>query len=161
MPMDKAGKYRPNHQLAAHADKMSAGRSAPPAAKLTPGAEPHEEGGDASELHDHGDGTYHSMIGGEKTEHPSLGHALMHMAAHHEPEGTHVHAHSDGMGVKTHHVSDGGEPQGPTEHESPEEAGQHMASVMNGEGGDSMPHGEPDGDEGMGMSGMRAMMNMR
>jgi hypothetical protein len=115
--------------------------------------DPNEGGG--SELHAHGDGSYHSVIDGAKTEHPSIGHALVHMAAHHEPEGTHVHAHHDGMSVKMHHAADGGDPQA-SEHESPEEAGQHMASVMNGEGGE-MPS-DNDGDEGMGMAGMHAMM---
>lgn len=174
MPTDKSGKYRPNNQLAAHADKVAEGRNSKPApamgAKKFMGDKTGDKmsdkpmapsGGEHSELHAHGDGTYHTMDGGQKTEHPSLGHALMHMAGKHEPDGTHVHMHHDGMGVKSHMVRDGGQPEGPMDHESGQEAGAHAAQMMDGDGGyNEMPAGEPDGDEGMGMSGMRRMMGM-
>lgn len=156
MPMDQSGKMRPSHQLARAADKAAVTHK-PEGAMKPPGSS--EEGGDHTELHDHGDGSYHSVIDGEHTEHPSLGHALMHIATHHEPDGTHMHMHSDGMGIHSHHVKDGGEVEGPHELESPEEAGSHAAEVM---GDGAMPHGEPDGDEGgMGMAGMHAMMGMK
>jgi hypothetical protein len=154
MPQDASGKQRPNFQAAAHADRMAAGHKKPGTFNESGGAG--EGDGEHSQLHDHGDGTYHSVIGGEKTEHPHIGHALMHLAAHHEPDGIHHHAHHDGMGITSHHVEHGGEVQGPHEHESGEESGEHMASVMNGEGGGES-HGEPDGDE-MSGAGLSAMM---
>ena len=39
------------------------------------------DGAGHTELHDHGDGTFHTVTpDGEKTEHPHLGHALAHIA---------------------------------------------------------------------------------
>ena len=40
-----------------------------------------------TQLHDHGDGTYHTIMpGGIKTEHPELGHALAHIGREHDPD---------------------------------------------------------------------------
>ena len=154
MPMDNFGKYRINHQMAAHSNRAAEGR-----AKGDPiMAKEREDGGSGSEhteLHDHGDGSYHTVIGGEKTEHPHLGHALMYMAGHHEPEGIHHHAHHDGMETTAHHVADGGEVEGPHHMATPEETGEHVAQVMSGE---SAGHHEPDGDEEY--SGMHALAGM-
>jgi len=159
MPKDASGTFRPNHQLARQADRAAEGRkSQPPKQPVkSGGAPPPDTEGDSqgSQLTANGDGTYSTTCDGQTTQHPTLGSALVAMAASHEPEGTHVHLHSDGMGVKMAHSSDGGESQS-SDHESPEEAGQHAASVMNGEDG-AMPS-DNDGDEGMGMSGMSAMM---
>lgn len=111
-----------------------------------------------SELHSHGDGTYHTVVKGEQTEHPSIEHATAHMASKHEPEGDHVHMHHDGMGgVKSSHVKEGGAVEGPNEHGSPEEAGQHAASVMGSSGDESMP-ADSGGGMDMGSSMMRKMM---
>lgn len=92
---------------------------------------PEESGEKMSSMHEHPDGTFHTMKDGDKEEHPDMGHALMAMAAHHKPEGKHVHAHHDGMSVHTHGISEG-QHEGPTEHGSTEEATQHMGDFMNG-----------------------------
>jgi hypothetical protein len=87
--------------------------------------------------------------GGYKTsdgqEHGHLGAALMHVANHHEPGGKHLHMHHDGMGITSHGVHEGGEHDGPHEHSSPEEAGQHAASFLADQsvgGGDEMTGGQ-------------------
>jgi hypothetical protein len=129
--MDKSGSYRPNHQLAKHADKMNQGR---PNSDVTPAVQPEDT--ECTKLHDHGDGTYTSECGGESMDHTHIGHALMHIASHHEPDGIHHHVHSDGMSITDHHVRDGAEVEGPHEHGSPEEAGEHLASVLSGGDGE-------------------------
>lgn len=163
MPKSSDGRFHMNKQLADRASKISKVPAKSPAIKShqpPPGdasGPDNNEQGDHSELHPHGDGTYHSVSGGEQTEHPTLGHALMHMAAKHEPEGDHMHLHHDGMGgVKSSHVKAGGEVE-EQDHDGAESAGQHVASAMGGEGGP-----EPDGDEGsdMDIPDMRGMMGM-
>ncbi len=101
MPKDAAGNFRPNHQLARQADRAAEGRKSQPTKQTSkPDAAPppdnQDSGGGGSELHDNGDGTYTTTCDGQTTQHPTLGSALVAMAAHHEPEGTHVHAHHDG-----------------------------------------------------------------
>jgi hypothetical protein len=84
--------------------------------------------------------------GGEVTKHPNAGHAAAHFHAKHMG-GDVANMHSDGGMVTTHHVGPDGEVNGPTEHASPEEGANHLASMMNGES--EMPiDNEPDGDEG-------------
>lgn len=102
-----------------------------------PKAEPQEHGETAKHttLHDHGDGTFHSEgSDGEKVEHPSIGHAMMHMASKHS-DGKHMHIHSDGMGGghTSHQVSDGGKPEGPHDHENIEALKDHMGKFLNEE----------------------------
>ncbi len=104
------------------------------------GEEGEEGGGDALSLHSNGDGTYHTEGGGGQEEHPTLGHALMHMAHHNEPEGKHMHIHHDGLSVKSHGIHESGEHDGPHEHDDLEGAKDHMDQMM-GDGGDE------DGDE--------------
>ncbi len=98
--------------------KSIADTAAPEAAPEKPAASP----GGPTELHDHGDGTFHSVIGGTKTEHPHIGHALVHIGAHHESEGKHMHIHQDGAGEHTsHQASESGGVEGPHNHENIEE----------------------------------------
>lgn len=91
----------------------------------------------------HGDGTYHTqehgqesdygMSGGResgRTEHPSFGHAIMHIAKHHGPEGDHMHIHGEEDGYTTHHVMDDGEVEGPHEHANMRELKKHTADTM-------------------------------
>ena len=67
-------------------------------------------------LEAHGDGTYSTTSGyGEPVQHPSIGHALMHMAMLHS-QGTHVHIHQNSP-LTTHHVKDG-EMTGPHSHKN-------------------------------------------
>ena len=60
--------------------RASAGSPAPAAPEV-------DAGGGHSELHDHGDGTFHTVLpSGVRTEHPALGHALAHIGKEHDPE---------------------------------------------------------------------------
>lgn len=77
---------------------------------------------------------------GEKSSHPSMGHAGMHMAAKHDGgEHGHIHARPEG-GATTHHVGMDGQVTGPDEHGSVGEAADHLSGMM---GDGEMPgHGE-------------------
>lgn len=137
MPKDSSGKFHLSTQKAMSADKAKPGKPeekpmGKPMEAKPQGAE--AEGGMSSTLHDHGDGTFHTVShDGAEEQHPSIGHALMHIASQHS-EGKHVHAHHDGGGkITSHHVGHMGGVEGPTEHGSPDEAGQHAAMVL-GEG---------------------------
>lgn len=87
-------------------------------------------------LHAHGDGTYHTTAGeygGKRTEHPSIGHALMHMAKMHS-EGDHMHLHSTDSGMVTHHVMEGGKVQGPHDHKNLRSLKQSLSKFLDEEG---------------------------
>jgi hypothetical protein len=140
-----------NPQRSAHSEKMSKGGSKPPMEKpepkepKEPKAEGGESGGDMSELHDHGDGTFHTMAGGMKTEHPHIGHALMHLAGHHSFNTQHMHIMHDGESHVTHHTMGGGAVEGPHQHPDVESLKNHVGQVMGGEeqpsAGGMMAHG--------------------
>jgi hypothetical protein len=105
------------------------------------------DGESRSTLVSRGDGTHQiEHEDGSTTDHPHIGHALMHLAGKHS-DGVHHHAHSDGMGggVTTHHSSHGGEPEGPNEHENAESAATEMKELMGGEEGESS--NEPSQDK--------------
>jgi hypothetical protein len=106
-----------------------------------------------SELHPHGDGTYHTMTGGRQTEHPHLGHALAHMAKHHEAEGSHSIVHHHAEGHTAHHAKEGGEVMGPEEHPDTEGVKQGMDKMLGGgegEGGnDQHDHEGSSSSEGL------------
>ena len=96
-----------------------------------------ESGGAHTTLHDHGDGTYHTEgHDGERVEHPHIGHALMHLAAKHGPEGKHMHVHSHEVGHTTHHVHEDGEIQGPHEHPDIESLKDHLDETIGDGGGE-------------------------
>jgi len=141
MPTDKFGNYHFNRQRADAAGGMDKPKEKPPMAPDKSGKdEPEGDGSAHTTLHDHGDGTFHTEShDGEKTEHPHIGHALMHMAGKHSV-GRHFHAHHDGGGITTHHHTEEGGTEGPHEHGSTEEAMDHMGSVMNGD--------EPNSEDG-------------
>lgn len=125
MPLDGKGKFHLNSQQASSSDKLE-------------GTQKPQEGQDSGEghheLHAHGDGTYHTIApDGERTEHPHLGHALMHMAKHHEPGAKHMHVMSDGLEHTTHHVEGGGEVQGPHDHENIEAVKEHLGKFFDEE----------------------------
>lgn len=87
-----------------------------------------------SELHPHGDGTYHTVVDGEKTEHPHIGHALAHLAGHHEPDGKHSHVQHNDDGTHTSHHHDGASVSGPHDHKNLEELKGHFDKFLNEEG---------------------------
>jgi len=139
MPTDKAGNFHLNTQRAQAADRMPAKPA--PAAEPKPNEE--KPGANATTLHDHGDGTYHTeSAGGERTEHAHIGHALMHLHAKHA-DGKAMHIHEHGSGHMTHHVSDDGQVSGPEEHASPEDLQAHVGQIFAGEG--EPAHAKPEG----------------
>lgn len=84
-----------------------------------PGAANAETGGHGVKLFEHGDGTYHSEHDdGQRVEHPHLGHAILHLAHHHEPGGKHTHIfHHEGGGMHSmSHVDEHGTHSGPDDH---------------------------------------------
>lgn len=140
MPLDASGTYRHNHESAQMHSK-AAGKEYKTAD--TGKDQGHEDDGNSVSIHSHGDGTYHTEHGGEKVEHPSHGHALIHAAKAHAEEGhKHFVAHHDGEMMHSH-GHDGGETES-RDHEDDQGAHQHMDEVMgDGDGEDK----EPDGDE--------------
>lgn len=86
-----------------------------------------------TELHDHGDGTFHSVTSdGRHTEHPHIGHAVVHIAKHHEADGAHSHVHHHDGGHTSHHAKEGGEITGPHEHDDLEGVKQSMEEATGG-----------------------------
>ena len=80
--------------------------------KAEPGTEEEGEGGVHTEIHNHGDGTFHTIHDGEKTEHGSIGEMHAHLSSiHGAPGEKHFHAHHDGMEAHSHAVESGGEAQ--------------------------------------------------
>lgn len=108
-------------------------------AKPEGGAE-HGEAMGKTVIHHMKDGSHHvEHHDGEKSEHPSMGHAGMHMAAKHDGgEHGHIHAHPEG-GATTHHVGMDGQVTGPDEHGSVGEAANHLEGMM---GDGEMPEHE-------------------
>ena len=104
----------------------------------------------------HEDGKVSMEHDGEKSEHPSIAHAAMHLHAKHEVgPAMHVHNHGgspmgehEGMeghhSVTTHHVGPDGDVQGPHHHSSMEEAANHMHSAIGEGGGEGMHEGLPE-----------------
>lgn len=132
MPVDKTGRFHLNIQRAHAADRMAAPK--PKATDEVQGLAPaHGDAGDGSAettLHDHGDGTFHTAShDGERAEHPSIGHALMHIAAKHA-DGKHMHIHHDGVSHTSHHVDESGQVAGPHEHDSADAVAEHARSFF-------------------------------
>tara|TARA_R110000868_G_scaffold148647_4_gene370727 strand:- start:2532 stop:3020 length:489 start_codon:yes stop_codon:yes gene_type:complete len=150
MPTDSLGKFRSSPHLMRNNIKAApapAAKSDPP---KIPGSETNqgEQGGEQpATLHSNGDGSFRSNIGGMDTDHPTIGHAVAHMAGRMDPDSDHVVLSSDGMGgAMSNSVRGGGEVES-NEHESCDEAGQHAAGCLGGEHGGGYKSGEPDGDE--------------
>ena len=102
--------------------------------KAKPAGEEGMHGGEAmgkTTIHHMSDGSHHiEHHDGEKSDHPSMGHAGMHMAAKHDGgEHGHIHAHPEG-GAETHHVGMDGQVNGPEEHGSVGEAADHLSGMM-------------------------------
>jgi hypothetical protein len=160
LPKDSMGKHHPNAQLAMSADKMrgkAPGGMKPMGGGMkdeAPAKMETEGGGEHSELHPHGDGTFHTVAGGQQTEHPHIGHALAHLAAHHAPEHLHSHVEHkmDGSGMHTsHHARMGGEVDGPHDHANMDALKTHMDQFLSEEGHEGGSAGgghEQDGEMG-------------
>ena len=151
MPMDATGSYRHNHE-SAQMHSEAAGK------KYNTGGDHADEdnSGDHVEIHSHGDGTFHTLHQGEKVEHPTHGHALIHAAAVHAEEGhKHFHAHHDGEALHTHSHK-GGEEEEHRDHapEDTEGANEHLDETM-GEGADHSENPEEEEQPaGAGLGGL-------
>lgn len=125
-------------------------------ARSAPAGEHAPEGGGVAHSHlvSHGDGTHHiEHEDGSQTEHPHIGHALMHLASKHS-EGMHHHTHSDGMGGgHTVHTAAHGEgpahseEHGPHEHENLESVKNGMDQFFGEEEQEGEGGGERDGEK--------------
>lgn len=150
MPLDAGGNFRHNHESAKFHSE-SEGKKYQPDGKQ----ENDEDDGEGISIHKHGDGTFHTMHKGEKVEHETHGHALIHAAKVHAEEGhKHFHAHHDGMEEHTHSVKAGEEPE---HREGEEGAHEHLDEAM-GDGGegdhDKNPLEEEQEPAGAGLSGL-------
>ena len=166
MPKDSSGGFHLNYQRAHAADRMKENPMGSAKPKMGGSAvaehEPKMEGEGQSMGHitihkGEGGGYSTETHDGEKMEHPTLGHALMHAANHHEPDSKHMHVKDDSMGgMESHHVGEDGEVQGPHSHENIEALKQHMDQFLNEEGheGGGMEH---EGHENMGMDGLTGL----
>lgn len=99
--------------------------------------------GSSITLHAHGDGSYHTISHGSndygmighggkepgRVEHPSFGHAVMHMAKMHA-EGDHMHILSHNEGFTSHHVLEGASVQGPHESDTVGQLKTHVESAL-------------------------------
>lgn len=120
MPKDNAGKFHMNDQLAVASNKASAPES--PTGKGPAGS---------SVTISSSGGKFQTDSGGEKADHPSIGHALMHVASK-MSSGKHMHIHSE-HGKHTSHTADDLGVDGPNEHASADEAGQAVSQNMTDE----------------------------
>jgi hypothetical protein len=112
--------------------KAKGGKKADDAASSTSAGEP---GADQKhELHVHSDGSAHTVThDGTTTQHPSVHHALMHLA-HHSSPGHHLAVEHHGGGMSsTHHVHEDGAVQGPHDHENIEALKDHLGKFFNEE----------------------------
>ena len=87
------------------------------------------------EIHDHGDGSFHTVKDGQEEQHPDLLHMTTHIAHMHEPESKHHHAKHDGFSGHTHGMDEAGNHQETQEHDSPEEMGEGLKAFMGSEEG--------------------------
>lgn len=155
MPKDSFGITHLNQQRADYASRMP-GKPAPKSEAAPKGEKPAGGTGNSTTLHDHGDGTFSTDSGGTKTEHPHIGHALVHMGSKHAG-GKHMHAHkSSHGGITTHKANDQGQVEGPNEHDSADAAAEDMASAMGddeGAEGEDPRMAHQSHDDGSGLTG--------
>lgn len=135
MPRDSKGNFHLNIQQAHAADRMRSPAAAKGSAAVPDAVQaPSEDTGMAhTTLHDHGDGSFHTESSdGERTEHPAIGHALMHLAAKHS-DGKHMHVHHDGLEAVSHHVAEDGQVEGPHDHANIEALKDHLGKFFDEE----------------------------
>ena len=134
MPLDGAGSYRHNDQVA----RSHGGMKEPKLGEksMSEPKEPKEgESGNMTEVHDHGDGSFHTVHEGKQEEHETIGHMHAHLSKMHgEPGESHFHAHHDGIEGHSHSVKSGEEPEH-RDMEDSEVMKAHLDDAM-GEGGE-------------------------
>jgi hypothetical protein len=149
MPLDATGEYRHNHESAKmHSEQAGKKYNAEP-------KEEEGEGGEHTEVHPHGDGTFHTVDPEHgEVQHESIGHMHAHLSKIHGEEGhSHFHAHSDGMGEHhSHSVKSGEEPEH-RDHEGEEGMHEHLSESMGGEHQEN-PEEEEQQPAGAGLGGL-------
>jgi hypothetical protein len=79
----------------------------------------------------HPDGTHTVKThDGEEQHHPTHLHAGAHLLHHMSGGDKHHIAHHDGMGIATHGIHEDGQHEGPTDHNSAEEAADAMSKFL-------------------------------
>jgi hypothetical protein len=146
MPLDSMGKMHHNSQVANMHSKLNEG--AKKSDKLSGASDGEDKTGEENmtEVHDHGDGTFHTMHPEHgQVEHESIGHMHAHLSSVHGEEGhKHFHAHHDGMEAHHHSVESGGEPK----HEQGEDTmHNHLDEAMGEEPENQISDGRPDTEE--------------
>jgi hypothetical protein len=152
MPRDEKGGFHMSGLRPVGGKLLSKGLAKPASGVEGGSAENSEK---ITTLHDHGDGTFHSEgHDGVREEHPDLGHALMHVAHQHAPEGKHMHIHHDGMMMHSHGVNEASEHEGTHDHENIEELKESMGKFLDEEGQENSENGaEHDEQENGGQLG--------
>ena len=151
MPLDGKGNFRHNDQVARlhgggksreqQKDEILSGK------KAEPGTAEEGEGGEHTEVHNHGDGTFHTIHGGEREEHETIGHMHAHLSKLHGAEGEkHFHAHHDGFEGHSHSVETHGEPEH-RQNDEPEGMKEHLQEAMGGGDESERGLGEMDSAE--------------
>lgn len=147
MPLDGKGVFRHNNESARMHTRAA-------------GLDPDKEGqstGDHTEVHNHGDGTFHTVDPEHgQVEHESIGHMHAHLSkVHGEPGHKHFHAHHDGEAIHTHSSNAGEEPES-RDHdaEDTDGAADHLHEAIGGESGEEEPDDNEHESDGDGLEGL-------
>ena len=136
MPLDKSGTWRHNDQAA----RMHGGKSRDQQkdeilsgvgkAKGPDDDKPADTDDQMTEVHNHGDGSFHTVHSGEEEQHANIGEMHAHLSKlHGQPGEKHFHAHDDGVESHSHSVETGGEADHRT-HDEPESMKDHLDEAM-------------------------------
>jgi len=98
-------------------------------------SDPNKEAGAPMEVHDHGDGSFHTVKDGQEEQHPDLLHMTTHIAHAHEPGSKHHHAKHDGFSGHTHGMHEDGTHEETQEHDGAESMSEGLKAFMGGEEG--------------------------
>ena len=123
------------NKMMADMPKGGGKQSVKPSASGMAPEKPEEGGGSPMEVHDHGDGSFHTVKDGQEEQHPDLLHMTTHIAHMHEPESKHHHSKHDGFSGHTHGMHEDGTHEETQEHDSPESMGEGLKAFMGGEEG--------------------------
>ena len=100
------------------------------------------------EVHDHGDGTFH-------TEHPDHLHMLAHLGHHVTSGDKHHIVHHDGIAAHSHSIDEQGQHTDHGEHNTANEAREAMDKFLGEESEEPQhQHGEAENEEGPALGGM-------
>ena len=147
---DGLGKMRGGERNSSYIPKPDAGKMEAP--------KEHEGGGDGEqvhEVHDHGDGTFHTEHpGGEREEHPDHLHMLAHLG-HKVTDGDKHHVvHHDGIAAHSHSIDEQGNHEDHGESNSAEDAKGALDKFLGEEAEEPQHQLGEESDEGPAMGGM-------